>query len=451
MNLYDHQKTSLGLLSAKPRVLDFSDPGTGKTLVELLDFAARRDAGGGCALVLCTRSTIRSVWFEDAQKFTPQLRVSLAYAANREEAFGSGYDMYVTNHDAAKWLAVQPARFFERFDTLIVDESTAFKHASSQRSKALRKIAQHFAYRRALTGSPTSNGICDVWHQALLIDDGARLGRSFFQFRAAVCTPEQVGPRPEHLRWVDRPGAEAAVAGLLQDIVIRHKFEECVDIPPNHRYSVPFVLASRHQAIYEKLQKDATIALLDSTVTAVNAAALYTKLLQCASGAVYNDAGGYSRISTDRYELVMDLVEERPHSIVFFLWQHQKEELIQQAEARKLSYAVFDGTVTDKERPEIIKHFAEGRYRTVFAHPQSAAHGLTMVRGIATIWASPTINLEHFLQGLRRIYRIGQDKTTETIVVVAKNTIDELVWHALEAKDVRMSSLLDTLKEMVNP
>jgi SNF2 family DNA or RNA helicase len=194
--------------------------------------------------------------------------------------------------------------------------------------------------------------------------------------------------------------------------------------------------------------KAAEIALVnDTVVSAINAAAVMTKLLQIASGAVYVTPDNYEVVDEGRYEMIVDLVEARQHSIVFFLWKHQRDLLVKEAQSRKMSYAVIDGTVSEKERAEIVRRYQQGLYKVIFAHPQSAAHGLTLTKGTTTIWASPTYNLEHFEQGNRRIYRAGQTQKTETIVVVAKDTCEEKVYEALKAKSIRMDNLLDLMKE----
>jgi hypothetical protein len=164
---------------------------------------------------------------------------------NRAEAFWEDADVYITNHDAAKWLVKQLPEFFDRFGTLIVDEVGAFKHHTSQRSKALNKIKRHFEYRHVMNGTVAPNTITDVWHQMFILDDGERLGPSFFKFRQTVCVPRQVGPQANMVKWEDRPGAADAVAKLMEDVTIRHKFEDCIDIPPNHEYSIDYVLTPK--------------------------------------------------------------------------------------------------------------------------------------------------------------------------------------------------------------
>ena len=461
--LFKHQSASVKFLSATPIALDASDPGTGKTRTQIETFVARRARGGGCALVIAPKSLLQTAWQDDFAKFAPHIKCVVCPAEKREARFAEDADVYVTNTDATKWLAKQPASFYKRFDTLIVDELSAFKHHTSQRSKALNKIKRHFKYRYGLTGTPNANSITDLWHQIFVLDDGMRLGKSFYQFRASVCEPKQVGPQPNMLEWTDKPGAEQVVGNLLSDIVLRHKFEECIDIPPNHTYSVPYHMSAKQLRAYKEMEKNA-IALLDSgrLVTAVNAAGVMTKLLQIASGASYSEEGsgntvlqaramdaiGYAAIDTGRYELVAELVSQRQHSVVFFNWSHQRDLLIKEFEARGITYAVIDGSVSDKARKEAVDLYQSGFYRVLLAHPQSAAHGLTLTRGTTTIWASPTSNLEHFLQGNRRTYRAGQTQKTETIVVLAPGTVEDKVYARLMEKDARQTSMLELLKEL---
>jgi SNF2 family DNA or RNA helicase len=442
---YKHQQESVNFARDRSRVFDASDPGTGKTRVAIDIFAERRVRGSGAALVLCPKSLIRSAWFADFRKFAPHISVSCAYARNRDEAFWQDADVYVTNHDATKWLAKQKASFFDRFDTLIVDEIGAFKHHTSQRSKALKKIAHNFMYRHGMNGTPNPNTITDLWNQIFVLDDGARLGTSFFKFRQTVCIPQQVGPSANMIKWIDRPGANEAVSKLIEDMTIRHKFENCVDIPPNYEYSVPYTLTPRQLSTYLHMEKAQLASIDGNTISAVNAAVVATKLLQIASGAVYDENGDYHIIDRERYSDIIDKAEERAHVLIFFLWQHQKDLLIEEAKKRGISYCLIDGTVPDGKRYENVEYFQDGMYRICFAHPQSAAHGLTLTRASAAIWASPTYNLEHYQQGFRRVYRATQTQKTETITFVASDTLEEKVWAALSTKKLRMDDLLQQI------
>lgn len=451
--LFDHQKKSIAFMRAHERVLDASDPGTGKTRVQIELFAERRKAGGGCALVIAPKSLLRSAWEADFAKFAPGITVSVAQARNRKEAFARPADVYVTNVDATKWLMDQRPEFFARFDTLILDELSAFKHHTALRSKALNKIKGYFKYRYGLTGTPNSNGITDIWNQIFILDDGERLGKSFFRFRNSTQTPSQTGPAANMLKWVDKPGAETAVGELIKDMTVRHKFEECLDVPENFETTVPYFMPDGQANVYKTFKRDSLMALNSGEiVSALNAASMATKLMQIASGATYVDTGAaerstYALISGSRYEMIADLVEARQHSVVFFHWKHQRDLLIEEFNKRNLSFAVIDGSVSEQDRTEAVKDYQAGFYRVILAHPASAAHGLTLTRGTTTIWSSPTYNLEYWLQGNRRVYRAGQKQKTETICVLAKGTIEEIVYQRLADKNAKQMNILDLLTE----
>lgn len=445
MKPFAHQKKSLAHAAKNKRVFDCSSPGTGKTAVAIWDFERRRKKKGGCALVLAPRSLLRSTWYNDFKKFAPTIKVSVATAADRGEAFNAAADVYVTNIDAAVWLAKQPKAFFAKFDTLIIDESSAYKHMSSNRSKAVAKITKHFEYRRAMTGTPNGRSITDVWHQVYLLDDGQRLGSSFFQFRNMVCEPKQVGRNARAINWTDKDGAEEAVFNLVGDLVIRHKFEDCVDIPANHRYSMEYVLPSKHRALYDQMEQKQILEFRKKgkIITAINAAVLANKLLQIASGAVYGAVDDAVLVDDGRYSMVTDLIEERKHSLCFFHWKHQRDALVAEAEKRGLSFCVIDGSTSDNERNEYVTAYQMGKYQVMYAHPRSAAHGLTLTKGTTTIWTSPTYDLELYEQGSKRQHRMGQTQKTETITIIAPGTVDERVYEILEGKNARMKNLLD--------
>lgn len=453
-----HQAVSLMHDATTDEVFDMSDPGTGKTFVRIMSFAARRrKRQAGCMLVLAPKSLLRAAWANDFAKFAPDMKVSVATATNREAAFAADADVYVTNHDAVKWLVKQKPEFWKRFENgdVVADESTAFKHHTSQRSKAALKIFQPrrkvFARRAVMTATPSSNGICDVWHQVALLDNGKRLGGSFYGFRNSVCTPIQVGRIAQAVKWVDKEGAEEAVYGLIQDIVIRHRFEECVDIPATHIYTVEYELTPKQRKAYNDMAEASVLVTGKAgkgkpapVMTAVNAAAVQTKLCQIASGAVYDNDGKPHLIDTSRYESILDMCEVRKHPLVFFFWQHQRDALVKEAETRGMTFCVLDGNATDRERTAMITRYQLGEFDVMFAHPKSAAHGLTLTAGTSTIWSGPTPDLEWFKQGNKRQARIGQKRKTEVVVCLAKDTLEERIYNEiLMPKEGRMRNLLD--------
>ena len=447
LDRFKHQQACIDFFRKQPRGLDLSDAGTGKTRTMIDLFALRRAEGGKCALVIAPKSLLEAAWGDDILKFAPHLEVSVAYAQNRAKAFEADADIYITNTDAAVWLAKQKPEFFEHFDTLIIDEISNFKHRTSKRSKSLAKIRKYFQYRYGLTGTPNANSILDIWHQAFIIDDGERLSDEFFKFRYSTTSPRQVGPSPQMVKWEDKPGSSTAVANLLADISVRYRLEECHDIPENHLYTVPFTLSPELRKAYNEMERHALLLLEDGKVIdAVNAAAVTTKLLQIASGAVYDESSNIIHLENSRYQLVHDLVAARRHSLVFFIWKHQAKFLEELFKASGIPCCRIDGTTKDKAK--VVREFQKGYYQVCLAQPQSAAHGLTLTRATTAIWASPTYNLEHFIQGNHRIYRAGQKRKTETIMVTAKGTIENRVYQILTAKDERQMDFLKMLQEL---
>ncbi len=449
-----HQLKSLAHADAHPEVFDTSDTGTGKTVVPVWQYAKlRRRRGVGRMLVLCPRTLMHSAWELDIRKFAPELTVVLCPAEKREVRFATDADVYVTNHDAVKWLAKQKKDFWQKFEggMLVIDESPAFKHHTSQRTKAAFKIRDHFKYVRLMTATPNSNTIADVWAQAYLLDYGKRLGNSFYKFRDAVCSPVQtVEHNPDAVKWMDMDGAEEAVFGLLHDVTIRHLRDDCVDLPKNTVYTMPYQITRKQMEAYLELERTQLLLLEQGKkLTAVSASAVATKLLQVASGAVYSELGQYSVVDNARYEFIADLVAERPRSLVFFLWKHQKHGLEAEFKKRGFRYAIIDGDASDRTRSEAVLSYQAGQLDAILAHPKTAAHGLTLTAGQSTIWASPTYNLEWFVQGSMRQHRIGQKKKTETIVIVAEGTIEDEVYDKMLAKDARMKNLLELFASLV--
>lgn len=444
--LFPHQRETISFHRAKPCVLNFSSAGVGKTRSWLEHFREQRGAGGGAALVLGPASILESAWVRDAERFVPELRLSVASAKNRREALRANADIYLINHDAVRALAMDPDLIPKGVDAFCIDESTAFKNPSSQRTLAALKVLAPIEHRCLMSGTPTPNGILDLFTQALLCDRGERLGCSFWKFRDTVCRPEPAVPGARPKRWVPRPQAAEAVAEVLRDITLQYRLEDVLDLPPVVEQCVGFSLHPAHRRAYERLRRDCLLELEGGRVVgAVQAVALRTKLLQLLSGAAYTTDGLSAEFSTARYRLVLDLVEARPASLVAFQWGHQRDALVREAKARGLAYGVIDGATPIHERAALVDRFQAGDLRALFAHPATAGHGLTLTQGVATIWASPTNSAELFEQFNRRVHRAGQTKRVEVIKVIARNTLEQRAYGQLDAKVCDTQALLDLL------
>ncbi len=447
--LWKHQKQTLDLALKSPILFDTSSPGTGKTRAHLEAFKQRLQQGSSAkCLILAPKSLLRTAWFNDAQKFTPDLRCSIAYSTNRIKAFEQEADIYITNTDAVTWLMKQPPAWlkakFPPNSTLIFDEVTLFKHRTSGRSKAALKLSKLFQFRIGMTGTPNPHSVTELWHQILLLDGGQRLGKNFFHFRGAVQSPYERGQFTE---WQDKPGIELAVAQILSDISVRHDFSTCMDIPPNFTYSRSFVPNQSLRDHYQEMMDTALLLLNEGTIKAVNAAVLQNKVLQILSGAAYDQEGKYVLLDTQRYELIADLIEETQHSVCFFNWSHQKEQIARILTQRNIPHAILDGTVPIRTRERIVFQYQRGELQTILLHPQTGAHGLTLTKGTRTIWSSPIFQADFLVQGKHRIYRGGQTMKTETILVEAENTIEGRIYERLNNNEQKMANFLDLIKE----
>ena len=438
---YEHQKATTKFIVDTKRCLITSDPGTGKTRAVLDAHAIL----GGRTLVLAPLSILEAAWGEDIRKFQPHIKYGVAYAKNRNKIFEDvTNEMVITNFEAVNFLQKNP-QYCKQFDTIVIDEFTAFKNREAKRSKNLNKIISYFTNRIAMSGTPNSNTILDIWHPALLIDDGKRLGDRFYAFRNQVCTPRFNGFANE---WIDKPGIEETVADRLSDISIRYALSDCIDLPDNIVRTVNTKLTPNVQKQYRLLAEDSVLYTKHGTINAINAAARVKKLLQLVTGAVYDQDGVTQFVHQERYDIVMALVAQRSCSLVAFNWRHEREALVELAQKEGFSYEVIDGEVKAPKRKEIVERFQAGQIKVLFCQPQSASHGLTLTRANTVIWCSPTYNAEHFQQFNQRIYRAGQTQKTETIMIQARNTWEPEVYKKLNTKLGRMENLLHILKEV---
>lgn len=447
--LFEHQQATVDFYLSNPRALNISDAGTGKTRATLEAWArVKKKFNAGRLLVLAPLSILRPAWANDCAYWTPGLSTTIAYHHCREEAFQINSDIVVMNHDGVHWLN-KNREYLDGFDGLVIDEFTAFKNPNSDRSEALRDLREYFHVRWLLSGTPTPNSVTDIWFPTYICDDGERLGKSFAIFRKQVCDAHPIPGVAFGKNWIDKEDAQDIVADRLRDIAIRYRFDECIDIPPNHMYTRWVEMDPETERRYNEMLRESVVELENGDlIEAVHAGARVQKMLQILSGAVYDGEKLVHTFSTSRYELVADLADSRNKTLIGFLWQHQKEAIAAALKKRGVSYAIIDGSASPETREQAVHQFQNGDLRVILAHPQSAGHGLTLTSGQTTIWASPTYNAEHFVQFNARVPRAGQKQKTETILVTARNSWEEYVYEKLNTKVVRQSDLLALLKHL---
>ena len=444
ITLFNHQDDVANFKAQKKRCFDTSDPGTGKTISTIHGFL--RSELKHRMLVLAPLSILEASWARDVEK-SSDLSYAIAHGseAKRLRAFNSRAKVVIMNHDGVKWLAKNP-HLFADFTHCAVDEFTAFKNRTAQRSKALGQIVNRIPYLFMLSGTPNSNGLQDMWYPAYLVDGGKRLGNNFFRYRSAVCHCRQTGYLPEHVEWVDRPEAILEVADKLKDITIRYKLEECISMPERVVHDMFIPMPPAVAKLVKDFEKNAALSIDGQHIDSINAASHVQKTLQLLSGAVYgsNTPEGKASfaIHDERYNLVTELILERDQCLVAYNWEHQLAGLLRKADAAGIKYGVINGSVPVKERLRIVDMFQAGELKVIYAHPQSAGHGLTLTRGTSTIWASPTAFAEYYTQFNARIYRNGQTKRTETIRIGYLDSREMIAYDHCDGKIANTRELL---------
>ena len=443
--LFQHQIEDRDFILEHPSTLLTDDPGCGKTRAVLEAFIDGRDAGERM-LVLCPKSIMLASWGVDIEKFT-NLSFALAIAPKekRIKAFESGADVVMLNHDGITWLAKNQTEVdLSAFKWIAVDEFTAYKNHTAARTKSLLLFRWMFEHKVLMSGTPTPNSVMDMYAPALFLDDGVRLGTSYYRMRTQMQTPIPM-PAIGITKWVDRADAPELLAQQMFDINIRHKLEEVLDMPEHINRTLEVQLDAKTLANYNDLKEEAILLLKEGEVTAVNKAVLAQKLLQLCAGTIYDSDGTALSVHGERYDLVMELVSEREHSLVAYNWQHQLAGLIEQAEKAGLRWCAITRDMSVQKRGEVVDEFQKGRYQVLFAHPRTAGHGLTLTRARTVIWSSPTWSSESYIQFNRRIYRAGQKSRTEVINIAADNTWETKAYASLEQKVLNQESFLDLI------
>jgi SNF2 family DNA or RNA helicase len=438
--LFQHQEETVQFLHATPRAFVASSPGVGKTR-SVIELVARLKAAGlpHRALVFCPKTIMTASWGNDIRKFS-NLTFAIADASHRKQIANKTADFILINHDGVASIDLKTIEA-NTFEILVIDESTAFKTVSTRRSKAMLKLSEHFPRRILMSGTPSPNGVLDLWHQFRILSEDNPLGSSYYRFRAIVCEPVANG---QFTKWQDKPGSAEAVADMVRPLTIRHQFQDVLDIPPNHQYAVNITLPLALRKQYDEFVRHTELEHANGLITAKNAGAKLSKLMQIASGSVYLDDETID-LDNSRARLVLDLIEAREQCVVAFNWRHQSEALSALLTANNIPFGLINGDATGAQRTEIVEQFQAGKLRVILAHPATASHGLTLTAGTTTIWVSPTWNSEHFIQFNHRIFRAGQTRKTETIVLLAEDTVDTFVYEKLTNKLSAVEILLAIL------
>ena len=444
---HEYQRFTTEYIEAHPVSAIFLDCGLGKTSITLTavnnlmfdSFEIHR------VLVVAPIRVASFSWPAEIEKWDhlEGLRYSVAVgtAAERLAALRKQADIYLINRENVQWLISESGIPFD-FDMVVIDELSSFKNHQTKRFKALMKVRPKVKRIVGLTGTPSSNGLMDLWAEFRLLDMGERLGRFIGQYRTSYFRPDKQNGQVV-FSYKPLPGAEKQIYGRISDITISMKSTDHLRMPElvNSRYTV--YLSEKEQERYEELKKDLVLQLPDGDITAANAAALSGKLSQMANGAIYTDTGETVSVHERKLDALEDIIEAANGKpvLVAYWFRHDFEMISERLQKLKIPYDRLDVDAT-------IRKWNAVEIPVALIHPASAGHGLNLQAGGSTlVWFGLTWSLELYQQTVARLWRQGQQ--SETVVVqhiITKGTIDERIMKALSEKDTTQAALIDAVK-----
>lgn len=390
-------------------------------------------------LIIAPLRVARNTWSAEIEKWEhlKDLKYSKVVGTENERisALKKQVDIYIINRENIQWLVEKSGVPFD-FDMLVVDELSSFKNWQSKRFRSLMKVRPKVKRIVGLTGTPSSNGLMDLWAEFRILDMGERLGRFITHYRNKFFDPNK---RNGQMIFSYKPkaGAEDEIYRLISDITISMKSTDYLKMPECIINEVLVTLSEKEQKSYDSFKKDLVLSLKGEEIDAANAAALSNKLCQMANGAVYGEDKRVFEIHDKKLDSLEDLIESANGKpvLVAYWFKHDLERIKKRFKVREIK------TSAD------IKDWNNGEIEVALIHPASAGHGLNLQEGGSTlIWFGLTWSLELYQQTNARLWRQGQNETVVIHHIIAKGTIDEDIIKALKRKEKVQSDLIDAVK-----
>jgi len=439
-NLHKYQERAVDFILKQERCMLALEMGLGKSvstltaICDMLDTLTARKV-----LVVAPLRVANSVWAQEVRLWDhlKHLRVSVATGSNkaRREALSLDADIYVINRENIPWLVENYAKQWD-FDVVVIDESSSFKNPSSKRFKALRKMLPNIDSVILLTGTPSPNGLLDLWAQMYLVDYGERLGRTLTGYKQRFFEADYFGRKFE-----PRKGSEEKIHALLADKIIHMSADDYLDVPARIDLQVRVPMPPKVTEGYKEFERTMLAELDDGEeVEASTAAVLANKLMQYANGALYTDANGnWSETHAAKLDALSEIVDDNEGETILVAYNYKSD-------LARLLKRFPQAKLLDK-RQETIDAWNRGDIPMLLAHPASAGHGLNLQKGGALcVWFGLNWSLELYQQFNARLHRQGQTRPVRVVHILAENTIDERVIGVLGDKDAVQRNLLTALK-----
>ena len=444
--LHEYQRYAADFIVSHLASAILLDCGCGKTVITLtaIDELLRDRFEVSRILVICP-IRVAQVWAEEIAKWShlQGLRYSIAIGteSQRRYALAADADIYIINRDVVPWLVENCAGNW-KWDMLVLDELSSFKNPQAKRFKALLKVRPKVRRIVGLTGTPSSNGLMDLWSEYRLLDLGERLGKFIGGYRSQYFRPDKTNGVIVY-SYKPLPGAEERIYQRISDMTVSIRCTDVLRMPELISSPYEVRMSPEEKAVYDRLKKDLVLALPDGEVTASNAAALSGKLSQMANGAVYTDDGDAVRIHDKKLDALEDIIEAQNGKplLVAYWFKHDLDRITERLRSLGVRYAKID-------TEDSIMRWNKKMIPVGLIHPASAGHGLNLQSGGSTlVWFGLTWSLELYIQTNARLWRQGQVSSTVVLQhIVTKGTVDEQILKALERKEVTQEGLMNAVK-----
>ncbi|WP_203351097.1 DEAD/DEAH box helicase [Streptococcus uberis] len=439
---HNYQSYAIDYIETHPVAAVLLDMGLGKTVISLTaiadllfdSFEAHR------ILVVAPLRVARDTWPAEISKWQHLKHLTYAVAVGtvkeRKAALSAGADITIINRENLGWLIDSSGYEFD-YDMVIIDELSSFKNHKSKRFQSLMKVRPKVKRIIGLTGTPSSNGLMDLWAEFKLLDFGERLGRFITHYRNNYFIPDKRNGEIIY-SYKPMPYAEDAIYRKISDITISMKSTDHLQMPELITSQYEVQLSEEEEHRYEELKADFILELPEGEITAANAASLTGKLSQLANGAIYDDEGNIVEFHDRKLDALEDIIESANGKplLVAYWFKHDLQRIKKRFDVREIK--------TSKD----IIDWNNGDIPVAVIHPASAGHGLNLQAGGSTlIWFGLTWSLELYQQTNARLWRQGQSSGTVVIEhIITKGTIDERILKALSLKEVSQNALIDAVK-----
>ena len=437
--LHKYQDRMINFIYTTPKCAVWAGLGLGKTITTLTAIVDLIDSMTvSKVLIVAPLRVANSVWHKEAANWqhTKHLKFSIVTGSEKERlsALHKTADVYVINRENVHWIVEHYAKKWP-FDMIVLDEASSFKSSSSQRFKSLRKTIPFTNRLVELTGTPSPNGLLDIWSQMYLLDCGERLGRSMTAYKQRFFEAGYNGYSFKPVKSADK-----IIHKLIDDIVISLNVDDYLEMPERIDTVIRVPLPPSRMVEYKQLERDFLIQINDNEIVAYNAATLAGKLLQFANGATYTDElKNWTEIHSAKLDAIDDIISENTDENLLIAYNY-KTDLI------RLQARYPDAVVLDSDL-KTIEQWNGGNIKMLLAHPASCGHGINLQHGgCIIVWFGLNWSLELYQQFNGRLHRQGQTKPVRVVHIVADGCIDDKVMLAIENKAETQQQLLDALK-----